>query len=126
MSQDWLTQRGMPVLGAGAGQTIPQPPQFTGSRVRSLQPLGQVAQSVPLVLQPFVHCMVPAVHMPFALHIPCNVRMPFAHDCAAPHSVPEPLLPDSTQTDEPVAHDVVPVLHWFAGWQAWFAVHDTQ
>ena len=81
-------------------------------------PGGQLAQSVPDVLQPFVHCMVADRQAPFAVHIPCIVTTPFVHDWAAPHSVPAPLLPLSTQTDDPVVHDVTPVLHGFVGWQA--------
>ena len=133
MSQVELTQTGMPLWGAGGGQTFVQLPQLVGSRVRSRQPAGQLvwpggqfAQSVPAALQPFVHVIVAAMHMPFALHIAGNVSTPFAHDCPAPHSVPIPLLPLSTQTDEPVEHDVVPVLHGFVGWQVWPAVHETQ
>jgi hypothetical protein len=77
-----------------------------------------VAQSVPVVLQPLGHCIVAAAHVPFALHIAGSVKTPFAPDWPAPHSVPCPLLPVSVQTDAPVAHDVVPVLHGFVGWQA--------
>jgi hypothetical protein len=55
---------------------------------------------------------------PVALHIAGNVNTPFEQDWPAPHSVPWPLLPLSTQTDDPVVHDVVPVLHGFVGWQA--------
>ena len=100
-------------------------PQLVGSRVRSRQPAGQLvwpggqlAQSVPAVLQPFVHGWVAAMQTPVALHIAGSVNVPFEQDWPAPHSVPWPLLPLSTQTDTPVAHDVVPVLHGFVGWQA--------
>jgi hypothetical protein len=125
MSHVELTQTGMPVFGAGAGQMPPQLLQFIGSRVRSLQPSGQlvwppgqVAQSVPLLLQPFVQFMVAAVHVPFALHIAGSVRTPLLQDWPAPHSVPAPLLPVSTHTDDPVEHDVAPVLQGLVGWQA--------
>jgi hypothetical protein len=128
-----LMQTGMPVPCWGAGQTRSQPPQLFTSRFVSRQPAGQliwplghVAQSVPAALHPFGHCIVGAVHVPAALQVPCGVTTPFAHDCAGPHSVPEPLLPLSTQTGAPVAQDVTPVLHGLVGWQAWFAVHDTQ
>ena len=77
---------------------------------------GQVAQSVPAVLQPVVHCIVPATHIPVALHAPCSVTTPPEHDCGGPHCAPCPLLPLSTQTDEPVEHDVWPVLHGLVGW----------
>src|SRR5262249_871764 len=123
----------MPVPDAGMGQMLPQVAQLVGSRVRSLQPFGQlvwppgqVAQSVPVELQPFRHWIVDERHVPFAVHIPCVVTVPFTHDWAAPHSVPEPLVPVSMQTDIPVAHDVAPVLHWFVGWHGWFATHETQ
>jgi hypothetical protein len=46
------------------------------------------------------------------------VTTPFEHDWAGPHWVPCPLLPLSTQVETPVAHEVTPVLHAFAGWQA--------
>jgi hypothetical protein len=65
-----------------------------------------------------VHCIVAAEHVPVAVHIAGIRRTPFEHDWPAPHSVPAPLLPLSTQADAPVAHDVTPVLHGFAGWQA--------
>src|SRR3954464_631977 len=103
----------MPEPGAGAGQATPHWPQLVTSRVRSRHPAGQLvwpggqlAQSVPAVLQPLVHGMVVAAHVPVAVHIPGSVSTPFAHDCPAPHSVPAPLFPTSTHIDAPVAHDV--------------------
>ena len=66
------------------------------------------------------------MHIPVALQVPCSVTTPPEHDCGGPHCAPCPLLPLSTQTDEPVEHDVVPVLHGFVGWQVWPAVHETQ
>jgi hypothetical protein len=82
-------------------------------------PLGQVAQSVPLVLQgvPGGQVIVMAAHVPAALHIWGNVTTPFEHDWPAPHSVPTPLLPVSMQTIEPLEHTVMPFLHGFVGWQ---------
>jgi hypothetical protein len=126
MLQVELEQTAMPVPGSGVGQGLPQAPQFSTSRVRSLQPLaqlvwpvGQVAQSVPEVLQvPLGHCWVAAAHVPAALHIAGSVSTPAAHDWPAPHSVPAPLLVVSTQTIEPVVHDVWPFLHGLVGWQA--------
>src|SRR5262245_61859713 len=113
MPQFELTHTGMPASLSGAGHTMPHWPQFDVSRVRSRQPAGQLvwpggqlAQSVPAVLQPFVHCMVAAAHVPALLHIAGSVSTPFAHDWPAPHSVPAPLFPLSTHTDDPVAHDV--------------------
>jgi hypothetical protein len=123
----------MPVPAAGAGQILPHEPQFITSLLKFRQPagqlvwpVGQVAQSVPAALQPFVHCMVAAAHAPFALHTAAWLSTPPAHDCPAPHSVPMPLLPVSTHTDAPVMHDVAPVLHVLVGWQAWPAVQETQ
>jgi hypothetical protein len=125
MLHAWLMQTGMPLPGAGAGQAAPQLPQFIGSRVRSLQPegqlvwpLGHVAQSVPAVLQPLGHCIVAAAHVPAALHIAGSVSTPFAQDWPAPHNVPAPLFPLAVQTDAPVAHDVTPVAHGLVGWHA--------
>src|SRR5262245_21966374 len=132
MPQLELAHVAMPVPDAGCGQTVPHPPQFITSRVVSRQPIGQtvwpvgqVAQSVPAVLQPVAHCIVAVVHVPVALPVPCAVTTPPEHDWAGPHCVPCPLLPLSMQTEAPVAHDVMPVLHGFVGWQAWPAVHDT-
>ena len=43
------------------------------------------------------------------------VQLPVLQTIPVPQLVPLFLLPDSTQTGAPVAHDVVPVLHAFAG-----------
>jgi hypothetical protein len=62
---------------------------------------------VPLVLQvPLGHGDVAAVQAPFALHIAGSVNTPPAQDWPAPHNVPAPLFVVSTQTIEPVEHDV--------------------
>ena len=82
-------QSGEPVPGgSGDGQRLPHWPQLVMSRVRSLQPVGQlvwpfgqVEQSVPVALQvPLVHVMVAAVHIPVVLHIAGSVSTPPAHD----------------------------------------------
>ena len=79
-------------------------------------PFGQVAQSVPVVLQvPLGHCIVPAAHVPVAVHIAGSVNTPPAHDCPAPHSVPAPLFVVSAQTIVPVVHEVAPFLHGLVG-----------
>jgi hypothetical protein len=52
--------------------------------------------------------------------------LPPEHDCAFPQDVPAALLPLATQTEEPVAHDVDPVLQTSVGWQIPPAVHATQ
>ena len=44
-------------------------------------------------------------------------QAPELHTMLAPHIVPFWRLPCSTQTGEPVAHDVAPVLHGLVGWQ---------
>ena len=121
-----LTHTGIPVPGWGAGHGLLQAPQFNTSRVRSLQPLeqlvwplGQVAQSVPEVLQvPLGHVMVAAAQVPLALHIAGSVSTPPEHDWPAPHNVPAPLLVVSMQTMVPVVHDVAPFLHGLVGWHA--------
>src|SRR3954468_4767534 len=121
-----LTQTAIPLpLTGGEGQMFPHDEQFAASLVRSRQPegqlvcpVGQVAQSVPAVLQPLGHDIVIALHVPFASHIAGSVSTPFAHDLPAPHSVPWPLFALATQVDAPVAHDVTPFLHAFVGWQA--------
>ena len=81
-------QTGTPVSRSGDGQTLPHEPQLFTSRVRSLQPVGQliwpagqVEQSVPAALQaPLVHCIVAAAHVPVAVHIAGSVSTPAAHD----------------------------------------------
>jgi len=124
MPQLELTHVAIPVPLAGDAQTVPQAPQFIGSRVRSRQPAGQtlcpggqVAQSVPAVLHPLEQLIGVATHIPVALHAPCGVTTPPVHDCGGPHCAPWPLLPLSVQTEAPVAQDVTPVLHGLVGWQ---------
>lgn len=63
------------------------------------------------------------VHAVPALQV---VQLPALQTMLAPQLVPLFLFPDSTQTGEPVAHDVVPVLQAFAGWQLAPAAQDTQ
>jgi hypothetical protein len=116
------------------GHAIPHWPQLSTSLEVSLQPVGQlvwpvgqVAQSVPAVLQvPLGHVIVAATHIPVALHAAGAVTTPPVHDWPAPHNVPEPLLVVSVQTIVPVEHVVIPFLHGLAGWHAWPAVQDTQ
>jgi hypothetical protein len=48
------------------------------------------------------------------------------HDCPGPHGVVGALLPLSVQTEDPVEHEVVPVLQGFVGWHVWLGVHDMQ
>jgi hypothetical protein len=54
------------------------------------------------------------------------VQVPFEHTMFAPHDDPFGRLPDSWHTDEPVTHDVAPVLHGFVGMQLVPAAHMTQ
>jgi hypothetical protein len=117
----------------GTGQTRPHIMQLSGSLVRFWQPFvhivspaAQLLQSVPAALHADGHAVVVLVHAPAAVHASADVLTPSAHDCAAPHSVPAGLLPLSTQTELPVAHDVMPSLHGLAGVQAAPAVHGTQ
>ena len=42
---------------------------------------------------------------------------PERHTIPAPHAVPFGWLPDSVQTEVPVAHEIAPVRHAFAGEQ---------
>ena len=53
--------------------------------------------------------LAPSAHTP---HCPAR------HTIPAPHEVPFGWSPDSVQTEVPVAHDVAPVRHTFAGEQA--------
>ncbi len=62
------------------------------------------------------------VHAPPLLHV---AQTPALQTIPVPHDVPADLFPLSTQTEAPVEHDVVPVLHGLVGWQATLAVQDT-
>ena len=53
-------------------------------------------------------------------------QLPALHTMFAPHDVPLGRLPDSEQTDEPVAHELIPVRHMLGGWQLAPAAHITQ
>jgi hypothetical protein len=55
------------------------------------------------------------VHAPPAVHSSSEVLTPFMHDWAAPHGVPTGLLPLSTHSEVPLAHEVVPSLHGSSG-----------
>ena len=59
-------------------------------------------------------------------HIPADFSTPSVHDCAAPHSVPTGLLAFSTQTEDPVAQEVFPVLQGLVGEQVIPAMQETQ
>ena len=65
-------------------------------------------------------------HAWLASHIAADVSTPSVHDCAAPHSVPTGLLPLSTQTEDPVAQEVLPSLQGLVGEQVIPAVQETQ
>lgn len=54
------------------------------------------------------------------------VHVPLEQTMFAPQDVPLGRLPDSLQTGEPVAHEIVPVLHVLVGWQLEPAAHATQ
>jgi hypothetical protein len=54
-----------------------------------------------------------------------GAQVPALQTMPVPHIVPAALLPLSTQTDEPVAQDVVPVLHALGGWHTVPAVQET-
>jgi hypothetical protein len=62
------------------------------------------------------------VHAPPPVHV---TQLPVLHTMFAPHIVPLARFPDSMQNGDPVAHDVVPVLHVLVGWQLEPAAHDT-
>ena len=63
------------------------------------------------------------MHAVPALHVP---QLPALHTMFVPQLVPFGRFPDSWQTGEPVAQDVVPVLHALVGWQLAPAAHMTQ
>jgi hypothetical protein len=77
-----------------------------------------VAQEIIPVLHGFEGWqLAPALH---------PLQIPPPHTWFIPHDVPSVTLPVSVQTEVPVEHDVVPVLHGFDGWQPAFAVHGPQ
>jgi hypothetical protein len=121
---------GLPVQAMPAVQ-LPQAPEPLQTRllpqlvpaallVPSTQVEAPVAQEVMPFLQMFglVVQTVPAVH---GTHVP-----PALHTMFVPQLVPGALFPVSPQTTTPVTHEVAPVLHGFAGWQATAGVHAPQ
>jgi hypothetical protein len=117
----------------GSGHSLPQLPQFSGSLASVLHPfvhivcpVGHPAQSVPALLQAPGQVVIVVTHAWLALHIAADVTTPPVHDCSVPHRVPTGLLPLSTQTEDPVAHEVRPSLQGLAGEQVTPAVHETQ
>jgi hypothetical protein len=95
---------------------------------------------------------VPSAFVPFAVHVPGKegevqltapvrhgsggwhelsavhvgaTQEPALHTFADPHGVQSALLAETTQlgSANTEAHVVVPVLHGFSGWHAWFATH---
>jgi hypothetical protein len=83
-------------------------------------------QSVPAALHADGQVVIVLWHAPLASHIAADVLTPLVHDWAAPHSVPTGRLPLVTQTDVPVAHEVVPTLQGSDGVHVTPAVHGTQ
>lgn len=71
---------------------------------------------------PVWHGFAVGVQAPPALQV---TQLPVMQTMFVPQPVPFGRFPDSWQTDEPVAHDVVPVLQAFAGWQLVPAAHMT-
>jgi hypothetical protein len=101
--------------------------------LRFWQPFGHIVspethalQSVPAALHADGQVVVVLTQPPLALHISADVRTPFAHDWAAPHSVPTGRLPLFTQTELPVAQEVTPSLHGSEGVHATPAAQVTQ
>jgi hypothetical protein len=60
---------------------------------------------------------VPATHA---------TQVPALHTLPVAHIVPFAMFPVSTHCEDPVEHEVVPVLHVFAGWQIDPELHETQ
>jgi hypothetical protein len=117
----------------GSEQGWPHIPQLSGSLLSFWQPFehivspaAQALQSVPAALHADGQVVVVLLHAALASHISADVRIPFAHDWAAPHGVPTGLLPLATHTELPVAHAVIPTLHGSDGVHATPAVHGTQ
>jgi hypothetical protein len=82
----------------------------------------QVAAPVVQVSVPVWHGFDVGVQAPPAVQV---TQLPALHTMFAPQFVPFGRFPDSWQTGEPVAHEVVPVLQALAGWQLAPPAHDT-
>jgi hypothetical protein len=91
-----------------------------------VSPATHALQSVPAALHADGQVVAVLVHTALTSHIAADVLTPFAHDWAAPHSVPTGRLPLATQAVLPVEHEVVPSLHGSVGVQVTPAVHGTQ
>ena len=87
-------------------------PQLAPGALRppSMQVMTPVAQDV----VPFRQMLGFVVHALPAVQAP---HMPLLQTTFVPHGVPLATFPVSAQTGTPVTHEVVPVLHVFAGWQ---------
>jgi hypothetical protein len=63
------------------------------------------------------------VHDDPAEHV---TQLPLAQTRFVPQLEPLAALPDATQAETPVEHDVVPALHMSVGWQDLPAAQETQ
>lgn len=70
---------------------------------------------------PVLHDRLPTWHGLAGVHIvPAAqaLQTPALHTIACPQLAPSEALPDTTQIETPVAHDVTPALQGSVGWQA--------
>ena len=97
--------------------------------VPQLAPFGKLVPVSVHVAAPLAHDCVPVWQVLAGVQVaPVAQATQVAvasHTMFVPQAVPVALLVVSVHTDDPVAHDVVPFLHGFVGWQAVPAVHDT-
>ena len=78
---------------------------------------------------PVAHDVAPVRHAVAGVQVMPAVQLPQVpplHTLLFPHEVPSATFPVSAQTEVPVAHDVAPVRHAFAGVQVVPAVQDPQ
>jgi hypothetical protein len=112
---------------APALQVVQVPPLHTLPDAHDV-PLSTLPDSMHTAL-PVVHEIIPVLQgfaggqLAPALQ---PMHAPLPHTLFVPHDVPSVTLPVSVQTEVPVEHDVVPVLHGFDGWQPTPAVQGPQ
>ena len=82
-------------------------------------PLG-LSPVIPQTIAPVVHTFAPVLHWFVGWQLVPDVQAvqaPALHTMLRPHDRPLVLLVVSVHVMPPVAHEVVPFLHGFVGWQ---------
>ena len=125
----FLQTLGLPVHAAPAVQATQTPaplhtalaPQLLPAAL--LPPSTQVTTPVVQDVMPFLQIVGLLAHATPGTQSP---HAPLLHTRLVPHALPFGRFPVSAQTATPVTHELVPVLHAFAGWQATPAVQMPQ